>query len=77
MRDQSRAARGPVQRFSAPAKLCRFLARLLGGRASVSAPVLDDRLRRDIGLPLDGRMGVSDVRAAFDRKLLEGGQPLP
>ena len=77
MRDPTRYAPGRFQRLCGVAKLCRCLARLLGGRARVSAPALDARMRRDIGLPLDGPMGVSDVRADFDRRLSHRGQPWP
>ena len=77
MRDQIRAAPGRLQRLCGAAKLClAFCRRLLAGRPRLPAG-LDARARRDIGLAEDGLTGVSDVRAAFDRKLLERGQPWP
>ncbi|MBU4529846.1 MAG: hypothetical protein KUA43_02740 [Hoeflea sp.] len=77
MRDQTRAAPGRFQRLSGAVKLCRlFCRRLLAGRPRAPAG-LDARTRCDIGYPGDGLIGVSDVRAAFDRKLLESGQPWP
>ncbi|MBC7284316.1 hypothetical protein [Hoeflea sp.] len=80
MRDATRAAPGRFQRLFGPAKLCRVLRsglrRLLAGRGKAPAG-LDAWIRRDIGLAEDGPIGVADVRAAFDRKLLERGQPWP
>ncbi len=80
MSDVIIAAPGRFQRLSGPAKLCRFLRqdlrRLFAGRAR-SPDGLDAWIRSDIGYPDDGLIGVRDVRAAFDRKLLERGQPWP
>lgn len=80
MRDATRAAPRRFQRLAGLAKLCQILRqslrRLFAGRARL--PVgLDARIRRDIGYPDDGIIGPSDVRTAFDRKLLERGQPWP
>ncbi|KGF67549.1 hypothetical protein LL06_21645 [Hoeflea sp. BAL378] len=77
MRDQTSAPQSRFRRLFGLAKLCRALGRLIEGRATVRHCEHDAWLRRDIGLAPDGRIGVSDVRAAFDRKLVERGQPWP
>lgn len=76
MRDQTSAPQSRFRWLRGPAKLCRALGLLLGGRVTVRQCEHDAWLRRDIGLAPDGFIGVSDVRAAFDRKRGERGQPL-
>jgi len=77
MRDETRAAPGRFQRLSGAAKLCWLFCRRLAAGQPRAPAGLDARTRRDIGLAEDGLTGVSDVRAAFDRRLLERGQPWP
>lgn len=57
--------------------LLQILSGRHGGFSAVPAYELDDKLKRDIGIPADAGLGVSDVRAAFYRNLLQHGRPLP
>jgi hypothetical protein len=78
MSDHNRASQGRFARLCASGKLCLFRNRLLGPRAAIRADVLDDRLKRDIGIhggELDGSAR-PDPRGEHYRRLLGRGYPL-
>lgn len=76
MDDQMSAAPGHILWPRELAKLYRRFAGVWAEQRPPAIKLLDDGSRHDRGVPVDAMMGVSDVRTAFYRKLLERGQPL-
>ena len=76
MSDQSSHSRGRFAWLYGLAKLCRKYACGLNGRERLVIELLDDTLKRDIGIEVDAATGVDEVRQKFYRKMLERGQPL-
>jgi len=76
MDDQSSQSRSLFAWLRGLAKLCQRISGGVDGRKGPAINALDDKLKRDIGVETDGKMGVGEVRQAFYRKMLERGQPL-
>lgn len=82
MSDHNRASQGRFARLCETGKLCLFLKHLFGTHPVIRADMLDDRLKRDIGIAggihgggLDGSAR-SDPRDDHYRRLLRRGYPL-
>lgn len=82
MSDHNRASQGRLARFCETGKLCLFVKKLIGARATIRADGLDERLKRDIGIAggnQDGglyAMARPDPRNDHYRRLLRHGYPL-
>lgn len=73
---QSSQSRGQSAWLRGLAKLCQLFAGGVDSRKGLAIKTLDRKLKHDIGVEIDGEMGVAEVRQAFYRKMLERGQPL-
>jgi len=76
MSEQSAQSRGQFAWLRGLAKLCPLFAGGVDSRKGLTIRTLDRKLKHDIGVEVDGKMGVAEARQAFYRKMLERGQPL-